>query len=57
MFLLDLCFSNSNQCVFVHVSQQRIETLMKNMAHVGEQEVQYSLILLHILTLHQILLS
>ncbi|XP_021932828.1 coiled-coil domain-containing protein 93 [Zootermopsis nevadensis] len=34
---LDLCFSNSNHC-FVHVSQQRIETLMKNMAHVGEQE-------------------
>ncbi|KDR12439.1 Coiled-coil domain-containing protein 93, partial [Zootermopsis nevadensis] len=28
---------NSNHC-FVHVSQQRIETLMKNMAHVGEQE-------------------
>jgi hypothetical protein len=34
-----VCFSNSNVCVLMHDSQQQIETLMKNMAHVAEQEV------------------
>ena len=34
-----MCFSNSNVCVLMHDSQQQIETLMKNMAHVAEQEV------------------